>query len=87
MNSKMQFKAEKVTMGDLIGVITDAVLEVAQDEDMATRSPALCSCDSWRSQIRKRPIICSLTAPARFTKCSHPAPLSDEEKVSGAKVD
>ena len=35
MNSKMQFKAEKVTMGDLIVVITDAVLEVAQDEDMA----------------------------------------------------
>lgn len=35
MNSKMQFKAEKVTMGDLIVVITDAVLEVARDEDMA----------------------------------------------------
>jgi hypothetical protein len=35
MNSKMQFKAEKVSMGDLIVVITNAVLEVAQDEDMA----------------------------------------------------
>ena len=35
INSKMQFKAEKVTMGDLIVVITDAVLEAAQDEDMA----------------------------------------------------
>jgi hypothetical protein len=35
MNSKMQFQAEKVSMGDLIVVITNAVLEVAQDEDMA----------------------------------------------------
>jgi len=35
MNSKRQFKAEKVTMGDLIVVITDAALNVAQDEDMA----------------------------------------------------
>jgi hypothetical protein len=35
MNSKRQFKAEKVTMGDLIVVITDAALDVAQDEDMA----------------------------------------------------
>ena len=47
-------------MGDLIVVITDAVLEVAQDEDMAYQIAGLCSCDSWRSQIRKRPIICSL---------------------------
>ena len=35
MNSNIQFKTETVTMGDLIVAITDAALEVAQDEDMA----------------------------------------------------
>ena len=35
MNSNIQHKAETVTMGDLIVAITDAALEVAQDEDIA----------------------------------------------------
>ena len=35
MNFKIQLKAETVTMGDLIVAITDAALEVTQDEDMA----------------------------------------------------
>ena len=41
MKSKIQFKAETVTMGDLIVAITDAALEVAQDEDMAYRIASL----------------------------------------------
>jgi hypothetical protein len=41
MNSKAQFKAETVTMGDLIVAITDAALEVGQDEDMAYRIAGL----------------------------------------------
>jgi hypothetical protein len=41
MNSKIQLKAETVTMGDLIVAITDAALEVAQDEDIAYRIAGL----------------------------------------------
>ena len=41
MKSKIQFKAETVTMGDLIVAITDAALEIAQDEDMAYRIAGL----------------------------------------------
>lgn len=41
MNSKIQLKAETVTMGDLIVAITDAAFEVAQDEDIAYRIAAL----------------------------------------------
>jgi hypothetical protein len=41
MNSKTQFKAETVTMGDLIVAITDAALEVGQDEDKAYRVAGL----------------------------------------------
>ena len=41
MNSKMQFKAETVTMGDLIVAITDAAMEVVQDEDIAYRIAGL----------------------------------------------
>ena len=41
MKSKIQFKAETVTMGDLIVAITDAALEISQDEDMAYRIAGL----------------------------------------------
>jgi hypothetical protein len=87
MNSKIQLKAETVTMGDLIVAITDAALEIAQDEDMAYQIAGLVFMRLLAVCDPERPIICWLAAPARFTKCSHPAPLSDEEKVSGAKAD
>ena len=41
MNSKIQLKAETVTMGDLIVAITDAALQVARDEDIAYRIAGL----------------------------------------------
>lgn len=41
MNSKIQLKAETVTMGDLIVAITDAALEVVQDEDIAYKIAGL----------------------------------------------
>jgi hypothetical protein len=41
MNSTTPFTAETVTMGDLIVAITDAALEVAQDEIVACRIAAL----------------------------------------------
>ncbi len=35
MNGEVNFKAEQVTIGDLIVAITDAALEVTEDENMA----------------------------------------------------
>jgi hypothetical protein len=35
MNCEIHFKAEQVTLGELIVAITDAAFEVAEDEDIA----------------------------------------------------
>jgi hypothetical protein len=35
MNGEIHFKAEELTIGDLIVAITDAASEVTEDEDMA----------------------------------------------------
>jgi hypothetical protein len=41
MNAKIQLKAQTVTMRNLIVAITDAALEIAQDEDIAYRIAGL----------------------------------------------
>jgi len=37
MNGETHFKIEPLRIGDLVGVITDAALQVTEDEEMANR--------------------------------------------------
>ncbi len=41
MNGEVNFKTEQLTIGDLIVAITDAALEVTEDEDMAYQIASL----------------------------------------------
>ncbi len=41
MNGEVNFKTEQLTIGDLVVAITDAALEVTEDEDMAYQIASL----------------------------------------------
>lgn len=81
MNSKIQLKAETVTMGDLIVAITDAALEVVQDEDIAYRIAGLFFMRLLAVSDPKTADDLLTPALARFTRCRHPARLSTSMKV------